>query len=37
MFGLIAFVAAAYIVKKMDDASDYKEPKGNNKNRYTDY
>lgn len=37
MFGLIAFVAAAYIAKKLDDAAEYKEPKGKNKNRYKNY
>ena len=34
MFGSIAIAIAYFIVKKLDDASDYKNPKGQHKNRY---
>lgn len=30
----IAVLATSIIVKKLDDSSDYKEPKGKHKNRY---
>jgi hypothetical protein len=34
MFGLISIGIAYIIAKKLDDAGDYKAPKGKNKNRY---
>ena len=34
MFGAIAIGLAYLIAKKLDDAGDYKTPKGKNKNRY---
>ncbi len=34
MFGIIAMAIAAVVVKKLEDASDYKTPKGKNRNRY---
>ena len=34
MFGAIAMGLAYLIAKKLDDAGDYKTPKGKNKNRY---
>jgi hypothetical protein len=34
MFGIIAIVAAAAIAKTFDDAADYREPKGKDKDRY---
>lgn len=34
MIGLIAIAVAYVVAKKLDDASDYKLPKGRHKNRY---
>ena len=37
MFGLIAtgaIIAVSFVVKKLDDSTDYKPPKGKYKNRY---
>lgn len=34
MFGLIAIATAYVITKKLDDSTDYREPKGKDKNRY---
>jgi hypothetical protein len=34
MFGIIALGIAYVAVKTLDKATEYKEPKGNNKNRY---
>lgn len=34
MFGALAIGIAYLIAKALDDASDYKEPKGKRKNRY---
>jgi hypothetical protein len=34
MFGLIAMATAYVITKVLDDLTDYKEPKGKNKDRY---
>ena len=34
MLGLIAIAVAYVVAKKLDDSSDYKEPKGIYKNRY---
>lgn len=34
MSALIAMALAAYIAKKLDDSTDYRPPKGKDKNRY---
>jgi len=34
MFGVIGLALAFLVVKKLDKLSDYKEPKGKDKNRY---
>ena len=34
MFGLIAIAVGYVVVKTLEKSSEYKEPKGKNKNRY---
>lgn len=34
MLGIIAIAVAYVVAKKLDDAGDYKTPKGKHKNRY---
>lgn len=34
MFGIIAMAIAYVAVKKLDNSTDYKQPKGRRKNRY---